>query len=149
MTTSYGVPTSYSMGDIIAVDISSDYNEVSHINVIGKRQVVNPPKVMYIGFTTLTRNDSTFFIYNELPENLQRPESGQKNVRGAKLDETVVIYASTAGPGVTKHILIEKTAKAGIDAIMPRTVLKDRFRKGVIYLLRKKGEDTFLTKISG
>ncbi|MFT3902182.1 MAG: hypothetical protein QM727_03375 [Niabella sp.] len=147
LTLTYGVPSSYNMGDIISVDIDSTYQQVNNINVIKKKQITNPAKAIYSGFAPLTYNDTTFCIYNELPQNLQRSADRLKNVSGAKMDETVVIYAATPDPETPKKILIERAEKSGTDAIMPRTLIKDKFKDGVIYILRKKDNGTILTKI--
>ncbi|ANH80973.1 hypothetical protein A8C56_08250 [Niabella ginsenosidivorans] len=146
LLTTYGAPTSYNLGNIISVDIDTN-SLVTAINLVHKKQVTNPARVKYMGFTTLTHNDITYCIYNELPGNLERSDSKLKNTRGANADETIVIAAALTPGGVEKSRVIDRSGQSDIDAILPRKVLKDSFKKGIIYVLRQKDKDVLLTKI--
>ncbi|WP_114788934.1 hypothetical protein U0035_04940 [Niabella yanshanensis] len=146
MTSAYGVPTGYNLGNIVALDIDSNFM-LKDINRIYKKQVARPASVRYMGFIPLSHNDATFCIYNELPQNLGRADDKIKNVKSASTDATVVISAALGSAGGQKDILIEKAGKNEITAILPRTGLKDAFRKGCIYALVQKGGDVVLTKI--
>ncbi len=146
MTSTYGVPTGYNLGNIIALDIDSNFM-LKDISRIYKKQVARPASVRYMGFIPLSYNDTTFCIYNELPQNLGRANDKIKNVKSASTDETVVISAALSSAGGQKNILINKEGKSEITALLPRTVLKDKFRKGYMYALMQKGNDVVLTKV--
>lgn len=146
MTSTYGVPTGYNLGNIIALDIDSNFM-LKDISRIYKKQVAKPATVRYMGFISLSYNDTTFCIYNELPQNLGRANDKIKNVKSTYTDETVVISATPGSAGGQKNILIDKAGKSETTAILPRTVLKDKFRKGYMYALLQKGNDVVLTKI--
>ena len=146
MTSTYGVPTGYNLGNIITLDIDSSFM-LKDISRIYKKQVAKPASVRYMGFIPLSYNDATFCIYNELPQNLSRPNDKIKNVKSGSIDETVVVSAALSSAGGQKSILIDKAGKTEMTAILPRTVLKDAFKKGFMYALTQKGNDVVLTKI--
>ncbi|MBO9593119.1 MAG: hypothetical protein J7599_09420 [Niabella sp.] len=146
MTSTYGVPTQYRIGNVIAFDLDS--NDVAQdIKVLRKKQNTSPAKMNYSSFTTLNHNDTTYCVYNELPENLQRSDSRLKNVNGNRIDETVVVYANLSSDPVKSNILIDKAGKSGTDAVMPGTSIKDTFKKGTLYILRRINNEVYLTKI--
>ena len=147
-TTYYGInmQKEYDIGDIIIVDVDSNY-VTKQINRINKKQHTNEEKFQFTGFALLTYKGKSYFIYNELPDNLLCPPDEMKKVKSSKTDETVVVYATIDGGKVQRNILINKPPKSDTDAIFPGSYLRDRNKRETIYLLQKKGTDMYLTKI--
>lgn len=108
----------YDIGNIITVDIDSN-NVVAEIHNIGKQQHTNTSNYKFTGFAILNNNDKSYFIYNELPDNLQRDPDKMKKVNSSKIDETAVIYTTVDNGKVVRKILINKDQNAGVDAILP------------------------------
>jgi len=147
-TTYYGIKlqNEFDIGDIITVDVDSNY-VAKQINRIKKKQHTNEEKFQFTGYAPLTYKGKSYFLYNELPRNLQCPPDEMKKVNSSKTDETVVIYATIDSGKVQRTILINKPPKSATDAIFPGSVFRDKNKRQVIYLLRKKEADMYLTKI--
>ncbi len=145
--TMYGITIEreYEIGNIITVDIDSNHI-VKEIHKIRKQQHTSKTNYKYTGFSILNNENKSYFIYNELPENLQRTPDKMKKVNSSKIDETVVIYTVVDSNKVKRKVLINKDPKSGIDAILPNSYIVDNY-KNQIYLLRKIRADIFLTKI--
>ncbi|MEP6583920.1 MAG: hypothetical protein ABJA90_06625 [Ginsengibacter sp.] len=135
----------YDIGNIITVDLDSN-NVVTEIHNIQKQQHTNTLNYKFTGFAILKNDDESFFIYNELPGNLQRDPDKMKKVNSSKIDETAVIYTTLDGGKVVRKILIDKGENSGIDAILPGSYFSAK-GKNEIYVLRKIKSDVYLTKI--
>jgi hypothetical protein len=135
----------YDIGNIITVDIDSN-NVVTEIHNIQKQQHTNTSNYKFTGFAILKGEDKSYFIYNELPGNLQREPDKMEKVNSSKMDETAVIYTTVDNGKVVRKILINKEDNSGIDAILPGSYLSST-EKNEIYVLRKIKSDVYLTKI--
>ena len=89
---------------------------------------------MYTGFAILNHDDKSYFIYNELPEDLMVTPNKMKAINSSKMDDTVPIYKVVDNGKVVRKILIDKTLHSGIDAVIPGAYLKSQ-DENEIYVL--------------
>ncbi len=146
-TTMYGVPVAnqYEIGNIITMDLDSN-DSITEIHKIKKDQYATPDYYRYTGFAILADSRQSFFIYNDLAENLQKTPDKMKKVKPGNIDETVVIQTTIENNKVKRSQLIDKLPDAGIDAVLPNSYLSD-IKKGEIYLVRKVNSEYFPIKI--
>lgn len=146
-STLYGIPLDrqFDIGNIITADLDSNYT-VTSIHNIRKQQRTNPANYKYTGFALLHQGDKSYFIYNELPENLRRKPDEMKRVNSSKMDETAVIYTlvNSNDEKINRTILIDKNSKDHIDALLPNSYLSER---NTLYVLRRINDDNYLVKI--
>ena len=135
----------YDIGNIITVDIDSN-DVVTEMHNIHKQQHTNTANYKFTGFAILKDDDRSYFIYNELPGNLERDPDKMKKVNSSKMDETAVIYTTVENGKVVRKILINKDQDSGIDAILPGSYISAAGEKE-IFVLRKIKSDVYLTKI--
>ena len=135
----------YDIGNIITVDIDSN-DVVTEMHNIHKQQHTNTENYKFTGFAILKDDDKSYFIYNELPGNLERNPDKMKKVNSSKMDETAVIYTTVENGNVVRKILINKDQDSGIDAILPGSYISGAGEKE-IFVLRKIKSDVYLTKI--
>ena len=85
--TLYGIPIAreFDIGNIFTIDIDSS-NEVKEIHKIRKQQLTSKERLKYTGFSILNYETKSYFIYNELPENLLRPPNKMKIVNSSNID---------------------------------------------------------------
>lgn len=146
-STLYGIPLDrqFDIGNIITADLDSNY-KVSSIHNIRKQQRTNPTNYKYTGFAVLHQDDKSYFIYNELPENLRRKPDEMKRVNSSKMDETAIIYTLVRSNDekIARTILVDKSSKDHIDAVLPNSYLSE---KNTLYALRRIDDDNYLMKI--
>ncbi|HKR03996.1 MAG TPA: hypothetical protein VJY62_05105 [Bacteroidia bacterium] len=143
----YGITVDeeYEIGNIITIDMDSSH-AITDIHKIRKDQYSGDGNYKYTGFAILNHNNKSYFIYNELPENLQRKPNEFEGVGSGKLNKTVVIYTAVDSNKVKRKILINKEPDSGTNAIIPGSYISAN-DKSEIYLLRKIKKDVFLTKV--
>ena len=145
--TVYGVPVDrqFDIGNILTADIDSNY-AVTAIHSIHKQQRTNSANYKFTGFATLHQGDKSYFIYNELPENLQRTPDKMKRVNSSKIDKTAIIYTlvNSNEYKIVRAIFIDKNKEDGIDALLPNAQLSER---NTVYALRRINDDNYLIKI--
>ena len=143
----YGITVSkeYDMGNIFTVDMDSSFN-VTEIHKIKKQQYSSVDAFKFIGFTSLCRDNETYFIYNELPENISKSPDDMKPLKTGKLDEAGVIYTKLGQDKVSRKILIPKTGPKNVDLLLPWSSFVSR-PENEMFVVRKIKDDFFLTKI--
>lgn len=143
----YGIPVSnvFNMGNIVTIDMDSN-NVVTEIHSIKKQQGATKESFNLTGFATLNHNNKSYFIYNELPDNLKRIPSKMNGISSGRYNETIVIYTVADSGKVIRKPLIDKLPYSDTDAIIPSSYLEQKNERQ-IFLLRKKGSDVYLTKI--
>lgn len=143
----YGITVSkeYDMGNIFTVDMDSSFN-VTEIHKIKKQQYSSVDAFKFIGFTSLCRDNETYFIYNELPENISKSPDDMKPLKTGKLDESGVIYTKLGQDKVSRKILIPKTGPKNVDLLLPWSSFVSR-PENEMFVVRKIKDDFFLTKI--
>jgi len=139
------IANEFEIGNIITVDLDAN-NSVTEIHKVKKDQNTEEGYFKFTGFAILIHAGKSYFIYNELPGNLQLNPKDFEPVTWKKISKTVVIYTSVDSNKVKRNILISKDPDSGTDAIIPGSYLRAH-DKSEIYLLRKIKKDVFLTKI--
>lgn len=146
-TTFYGASlgTTYEIGDIVTITIDSTF-QTTGMCIIPKKQIVENENVKYTGNLVLHKGDETFFVYNELPENLDIMNVKKiKKVRNAKLDETVIMVTATNDTTIiNRKILNEKKPGDEIDALLIYESLSTR--NDELYTLRKRNSTNYFTR---
>ena len=142
----YGIPvsTEYDLGNIITMDLDSNH-VVSDIHKIRKQQHSNKYATDFIGLAILSHADKSYFIYNELEENLTKTPDNMKQVNASKMEKTNVIYSVVENGKVLRKPIIKKENKKDIDAIILSTHLHSN-NGDELYLPRKINQQVFLTK---
>lgn len=131
-------------GDIISIDLDNS-NEIKAMHVIRKQQQYTNASHVYAGFASLQFKDKNYYVYNELPDNLRKPDK-VKQVDLNGINFTEVVYASVENDKVIRKMLIEKTFPNTTDAVYTSKYMRD-LSKGEIYILRQIQLNTYLTKI--
>ena len=139
------VDNDYQISNIITMDVDSN-NTVTEIHKIKKQQEADESSFKYSGFSILNYHDQSYFIYNELSENLDRTPDKMKKINLSRIDKTSVIYATVDNHQVLRRMLIDKSPDAVPNAVLPYRCLTDS-KKGEAYILRKMNQDIYLTKI--
>jgi hypothetical protein len=146
-STLYGlaVDRQFDIGNITTTDLDSNYT-VTAIHNIHKQQRTNPANYKFTGFVVLHNGGRSYFVYNELPENLQRTPDRMKRVNSSKMDETAIIFTlvDSNDDKIVRTVLIDKNAKNNVDALLPNSYLAE---ENTLYALRRINNDNYLIKI--
>lgn len=115
---------------------------------IPKAQVVNSDKVKYTGYISFLKSDTSIFIYNELPSNLDISEGAKiKKLRNTRVDDTSIIYTLTDQSSILERdILLEKKNETDTDAILPHETLRTSSKEA--FTLHEINGQEYLTRIS-
>lgn len=143
----YGIDivTTYETGSIFSVLVDSNY-VVTRMCRIKKQQYVTGKNEAYTRFTLLHDSTRCFYIYNELPENLNlSPNADIKKVKDSKVDETSIILTATENSKIIEQkMLINKTAPKQIDAILLDSSMDIEGKE--LFALRRIGKEDYLIK---
>jgi hypothetical protein len=139
------VDRQFDIGNITTTDLDSNYT-VTAIHNIHKQQRTNPANYKFTGFVVLHNGGRSYFVYNELPENLQRTPDRMKRVNSSKMDETAIIFTlvDSNDDKIVRTVLIDKNAKNNVDALLPNSYLAE---ENTLYALRRINNDNYLIKI--
>jgi hypothetical protein len=134
----------YNIDNIVTVDLDSNFSPVE-MHKIKKQQHTNTEYFEYTGFVIMKNNNQSFYIYNELPENLELAPDKMKKVKSFKFDETVVIQTTVLNNSVRRKKLMDKSTGSLVDAIIPRKNL-DTGNGKISYVIHRINENYYITK---
>ncbi len=142
----YGIPvgTDFDLGNIITIDTDSNH-VVTDLHKIKKQQYSNKTNSAFLGLAILSHANKSYFIYNELEENLNKTPDQMKRVNTSRMEKTNVIYTVVENGKVLRKPIIKKENKKDTDAIMLSTFLHSN-NGDELYLPRKINQQVFLTK---
>jgi hypothetical protein len=136
----------YMAGPIMIVAIDSS-GKVTGISKIPKQQEAIGDNERLLGFNVLQRGNRSFYIYNELPENLAAEMAGSPaKLKDASLNKTVIAVVTADENGVTgKKALVEKSDSEKWNAVLVNESLYTSDDE--LYTLCQVDKEIYLTKI--
>jgi hypothetical protein len=129
---------------IFTIDINKSM-EITEVHKVRKDQIAKEYNEKYIGFATLNDSKSVYYLYNDLPKNLNRVPKKQKAVTNVGFKSTQIVSLSDINGKIEKNVILSKKSKKEISAILPNINIQDT-KKGELFSLQQIDSTVFLTK---